>query len=178
MEINYLIILNKVIFYCEIIGCKKILLNKKIYWFIRKKIIIKKYKISIETANKRDYIKSSAIIDKSHIFFGYFHLLYPQYKSYILKDEILRNLPIIKTNPNNIYIYIRSGDIFKKFHKGYFQPPLCFYKKILNYFKFKKIFIIAEDSNNPVINKLLVQFPNVIYNKNSLIYDISYLSFG
>ena len=175
---NQLIILNKVIFYCKIIKCKKILLNKKIYWFIRKKIIIKKYKISIEIANKKDYINRNAIIDKSLFFFEFFNYLYPQYNSEILKNEILRNLPKIKTSKNNIYIYIRSGDVFKKFHKSYFQPPLCFYKKILNYFKFKKIYIIAENSNNPVINKLLAQFPNIIYNKNSLIYDISYLSFA
>ena len=170
--------MNKVIFFCEIIRCKKILLNKKIYWFIKKKIKIKKYKISIETADKKRYINNNGIIDKSPFFFGFLNYLYPKYKSEILKDEILRNLPKIIVNPNSIYIYIRSGDIFKNFHRSYFQPPLCFYKIILKYFKFKKIYIIAQNSNNPVINKLLAQFPNIIFNKNNLIYDASYLSFA
>ena len=34
---NQLIILNKVIFFCEILKCKRIILNKEIYWFIKKK---------------------------------------------------------------------------------------------------------------------------------------------
>lgn len=60
----------------------------------------------------------------------------------------------------------------------YSQAPLCFYKKILNFFKFNKIHLIAENKNNPVITKLLQQYPNVIFNKNSLKIDIAYLSYS
>lgn len=175
---NQLIILNKVIFYCEIIKCKKVILNKNIYWFLRKTIIDKKFKMSIKISNIKEYINTYTIIDKTNLFFGFFNHLYPQFNSEILKNEILSNLPKIKTNPNNIYIYIRSGDIYKIFNSNYFQPPLCFYEKILYNFKFKKLYIIAENSNSPVINKLLIKFPNIIYNKNSLIFDISYLSYA
>ena len=59
--------------------------------------------------------------------------------------------------------------------KYYSQPPFCFYKEILNNFEFKKIYIIAENKNNPVINKLINQFPKIIYKENSLKIDISYL---
>ena len=67
-------------------------------------------------------------------------------KFYIFKKEILKNLPKIKTNKNDLYIHIRGSDIFKNknpyFAPDYAQPPFCFYQKILNTFKFRKIIII------------------------------------
>ena len=73
-------------------------------------------------------------------------------------------------------IHIRSGDIFKNYiNKHYSQPPLCFYQKILKNFKFKKIYIVAINDNNPVINHLLKEFPNIIYNKNYLSIDLALL---
>ena len=57
-----------------------------------------------------------------------------------------------------LYLYIRGGDIFLESctHniRGYFQPPLCFYEKILDNFKFNKVFILSQDSLNPVIPKI------------------------
>ena len=44
---NLLIILTKIISYCQIFECKKIILDKNNYWFIRNKIKIKKYKFII-----------------------------------------------------------------------------------------------------------------------------------
>ena len=41
---NIIIILNKVLFYCEIIKCKKIILNKKNAWYIKNKIVDPEYK--------------------------------------------------------------------------------------------------------------------------------------
>ena len=78
-----------------------------------------------------------------------------------------------KNNRNDLYIYIRSGDIFLTAHPNYSQAPLCFYQKIL--VTFRNIYIIAENKNNPIIDKLLNLFPNVVYNKNPLLIDISYL---
>jgi hypothetical protein len=175
---NQLILLNKVIFYCEILGCKKIILNKKHYWFIKNKINYKKYKMSLQIGNINDYKKDGIIIDKSPNFFWYFNYIIPQFRSEILKKEILKNLPKIKTKSNDIYLYIRSGDIFEHYLKYYFQPPLCFYQNILNNFQFKNIYIIAENKKNPVIQNLLNIFPNIIFNKNSLKYDISYLAYA
>lgn len=92
-----------------------------------------------------------------------------------MKIEILRNIPKIINNKKDLYVYIRSGDIFIFPEHHYSQAPLCFYQKILNYYKFRKIYLIAEDKNNPVIQKLLEQYPNIIYNQNSLKIDIAYL---
>lgn len=73
-------------------------------------------------------------------------------------------------------MHIRSGDIFSTWiHRPYAQPPLCFYKAILKNFKFNKIYIIAENNNNPIIDKLLNKYNNVIYSQNSLKLDISLL---
>ena len=177
---NQIILLNKVIFICEILGCKRIILNKDIYWFIKTKIIYKKFKMCIEVGDEKDYIKKNIIIDRSNNFFWFFNYIKPKFRTEILKEEILRNLPKKNTDPNTLFIYIRSGDIFTNelMQFKYFQPPLCFYHKILNTFEFQNIVIIAEDKKNPVIDKLLIEFPSILYKNNSLIDDISYLLYG
>ena len=35
---NQFILLNKAIFYCELLGCKRIILNEKFFWYIKSKI--------------------------------------------------------------------------------------------------------------------------------------------
>ena len=75
-------------------------------------------------------------------------------------------------------MYIRSGDIFLRFKntiKNYCQPPLCFYIKILDKFKFRKVFIISEDRLNPIIPIMLRKYSYIIHEKNNLKLDISYL---
>jgi hypothetical protein len=98
---------------------------------------------------------------------------------YVFRKEILNNLPKVKINCNDLYIYIRGGDIFRKLSKTspyYIQPPLCFYKSILNQFIFRKVIIISEDTSNPVISILIKKYQFTKYNKNNLKLDISYLA--
>ena len=95
----------------------------------------------------------------------------------MIKNEIKKNLPHVKIEPNDLYIHIRSGDVFNpKYEGNYAQPPLCFYQNIINNFEFKNIYIIAENKNNPVIDEILKEFPKVIYQQNSFSLDIAYLS--
>ena len=115
------------------------------------------------------------IIDKTDNFFYYSKYIQPQYRIDLFKNEILRNLPKVSTNPNDLFIYIRSGDIFVRPHQFYAQAPLCFYSKILDNYIFRKYYLIAENKNNPVISKILEIKPNIIYNRNSLQIDIAYL---
>ena len=176
---NQLILLNKAIFFCEILNCKRIILNKKIYWFIKNKIIYKKYNMIIEVGEESQYKNENLLIDKSSNIFWYFNLIFPHFRMEIIKEEILNNLPNIKVDQNELYIYIRSGDIFARFikrYKRYKEPPLCFYKNILKHFQFQNIYIIAENNNNPIIDKLLFLFPNIKYVKNNLKKDISILA--
>ena len=175
---NQIILIKNIIFYCQIIGCKRIILSEKNNWFIKNKIINKKYKMIIELKNKRNIQYNNLIIDKTTNFLYYKKYIKPEIKFELLKEEILKNIPKIKINSKDLFIYIRSGDIFIKPHHLYSQAPLCFYQIILNNFEFKNKYIISEDKNNPVIDKLLIQYPNLIYNKNSLKIDIAYLSYA
>ena len=173
---NLLIIISKVIFYCQLLGCKKIIIeNNKKTWFIKNKIIDKQHKLIIlaDKLNKEKNI--CTIFDKTSNFFYYSKYIFQKSKIGLLKSEILKNLPKVQTNKDELYIYIRSGDIFIKPHPPYVQPPFCYYKKILDNYEFKKIYLIAQNKNNPVINKLLKDFPYIIYNKQQLEVDISKL---
>ena len=174
---NQLILIQRVIFYCEILGCKNIILDKKNNWFIKNTIFIRKYNMSIkvdEEKNMKYY--NDVIIDKTLNFFYYKSLIIPENRINILKNEILNNLPAISIDKNDLFIYIRSGDIFNNNpHPGYIQPPLCYYKKILDNMIFHKIYLITQDNYNPIIDKLLNQYNYIIYKQNSLQVDIAYL---
>ena len=41
---NQILILNDIIFMCEILGCRKIILDKRYYWYIKKKLLIENLK--------------------------------------------------------------------------------------------------------------------------------------
>ncbi len=138
----------------------------------------KKYNITIETGVEEEYRNKNVLIDNSLNFFFYFKYLIPKIRPNVIKKEILRNLPKISVNNNDLYIYIRSGDIFQKRQTFYFQPPLCFYQNILYNFTFNNINIISENRNNPVIDNLLIQFPKISFKENPLKYDISYLIYA
>ena len=173
---NLLISLNNAIFMCEIVGCKKIFLEGDEF-LIKNKIFHPKYNMSIEPIYSRENLPNNTLIMDAAYFYYYRKHLKPENDFYVFKAEILNNLPKIETNSNDLYIHIRSGDVFENPPKiGYSQPPLCFYQKILREFKFRKIYIISEDKKNPIINFLLREFDNIIYNKNNLYLDISYLA--
>lgn len=175
---NQLKLINNAIFYCEILGCKRLILNKKSNWFIKNRINDKKYKMSIEVGEKNDYINKNIIIDYTGFMYFYVDIIKPEFKISLLKSEILKNVPYVEVNLNNLYIYLRSGDIFIHPHQLYAQPPLCFYEKIINSFQFKNIIIISKDKNNPIIDALLQRHSNIIYNKNSFKKDLSLLLYS
>ena len=173
---NMIIILNKVLFYCEIIKCKKIVLDQNKTWYIKNKIVNPEYNISIEIGDPKKYNSRNTIFDTSDNFLYYYAYIKPEFRAHILRNEILNNLPKVQVDINDLFIYIRSGDIFKIDNNHYAQPPLCFYKNIINnYNNFTKIYIISQDNINPVINKLIEEYPKINFNINSLRYDIAYL---
>ena len=170
---NIIIILNKILFYCEIIKCKRIVLDQNKAWYIKNKIFNPEYNISIEIGDPKKYDPKNTIFDTSDNFLYYYAYIKPEFRAYILRNEILNNLPKVEVNFNDLFIYIRSGDIFKINNTHYAQPPLCFYKNIINNFNnFTKIYIIAQDNINPVINKLIKEYPKIIFYNNSLRYDL------
>ena len=174
---NQLIRIFNTMFICEILKCKKIFIEKENNWYLKNKIINKKYKIFIEPKLKKSLDKLNIIIEETPFLFYFSYILLPIKRVNILRKEIMRNLPIPKVNYNELFIYIRSGDIFKGSNPNskYIQPPFCFYKNVLDNYKYKLTYIISENKNNPVIGKILDKYPNIIYNINSLKIDICYL---
>ena len=173
---NCIAFLNKIIFYCEIIKCKNIILNKDFYWFIKNNITISDYNITISVDDYKNYNNSIALIyDSWDLFFSFFKIK-PEIRIHYLRNEILLNLPKIVTHEKDLFIHIRSGDIFFSIiHSPYAQPPLCFYNDILTNFKFRSIYLISQDSRNPLIQKLLKLFPIISYSQKSIKEDISLL---
>ena len=170
--------LNKYIFYCEIIGCKSIILDKEVFPFIDKDIKIKNKTITIKFENKIKYEKYSNsyrnLLNLEN-FFGYKQKI----KINLIKDEIYQYLPQIHSSKNDLYIHIKGMDVFNdnltNEVQSYAQPPLCFYQNIIENYKFDNIYIISFDRNNPIIKKLVHIYPNIIFNNNDLKYDISFL---
>lgn len=176
---NQIIMISKIIFFCELLGCKKIILDKSTNWFIKNKIHYSQYNMSIETGYRFNYENKHTLIDLSTNWLYYFSYIKPELRIDVIKQEILNNIPNFVTNPKDLYIHIRSGDIFEKGMKYgksfYSQPPLCFYKMIISSFKFKSIYIIAINDNNPVINKLIQDIPSINYKQSNIKIDIAYL---
>lgn len=80
---------------------------------------------------------------------------------------------INKLPENDLVIHIRSGDIFvSNPHPGYVPPPLSYYTKEIDKYKYEKTHIICEDTINPVVNELRKLYKNVVYEKNTLEKDI------
>jgi hypothetical protein len=95
----------------------------------------------------------------------------------ILKDIcIFKNIfkDITPLGKNDLTIHIRSGDLFTKEypHALYVSPPLSYYTNIIGQNNYEKIYLIAEDTINPCINKLLELYPNIIFRLQSLEEDI------
>lgn len=176
---NYLICINNAIISCELLNCKRLIIEKNNALFINHTIFYRKYNFYIQPNQKFNYSNNnSLIIDDWFFFYLNFNCLGNSNRLIILKEEILNNLPKIKIHNDDLCIYIRSGDIFSTF-KGsiysYSQPPLCFYQNILNNFNFRHINIISENKLNPIIPILLYNYSFIKYKKKHLKYDVSYL---
>ena len=177
---NALIALNKAIFYCEIIKCKKIYIQKNNNYYIRNTIKDDKYNLIIEEIDSPNNIKNINYISKYFFPYYYFLGIKPEIRFSVFKNEILSNLPYFTADPNELYIHIRSGDIFLKPCKesSYAQPPLCFYKTIIDNNKFNRIYIISQNDLNPVINELKKAYKNIVYFKYYFEFDIVRLAKG
>ncbi len=174
---NRMVNLNNFIYYFEILGVKNIYLNNQHNWYIKDKIITKKYNISvapISEINCKDVKTVCMTLRGGYLFFP--TIIVPEVRIHLLKNEIRRNLPNVNIYPDDLVIHVRSGNIFKELVLSFYpQPPFCFYEYIISNNKFKNIYIISENNFNPVINKLISVFPNIIFKKNSIHIDISYL---
>lgn len=174
---NLIVFLNKILYYCEIIGCEYLILNKEKFWFINNTINNIFKNMEIKKGNHKFYKNSSVLYYKPwKIYSSFIYNIKSPIRIHFLRNQIINNLPKVKTNRDELYIHIRSGNVFKSyFHAKYSQPPYCFYSSILKKFKFKSIILTAKDSYNPVVKKLIKKFPTINYVKNDISKDISIL---
>ena len=178
---NNLIATNNYIFYCEIIGCHNIILSNNVSlrnWLIKDPIVIDKLNITIKKGSNIACQRENVFCPYEMNWNMYFpKIILPQIRTYLIKEEILKNLPLVYIHPDSLYIHIRGGDIWNiNPHPALGQPPLCYYEKIINNNNFKNIYIISNDKSNLIINALMNKHENIIHNMNNFQYDISLLS--
>ena len=166
---NAIFVINNLIYFCEILGCKNIYLYKG-YWFVKKPIYDKELNITISPLNTNIWNNQTSVYYTPNLSFyktiKLFIYNFIPVRTYILKNEIFSNIKLIDTKLEDLYINIRSGkDIFNNVHvhSYYFQPPLCFYQTIISMFNFSNIYIISNGRENPVVNYLLKLYNNIKY---------------
>ena len=100
-QINYfgnrMIILNNIIFYCEVLGCHKIILDdktKNLEWPIKNTTYIQKLNMTITLGSKVD-CNNGAVICQTEMYWDLFYpsFIKPQVRLQYIKEEILRNIP-------------------------------------------------------------------------------------
>lgn len=134
--------------------------------------------LEIEKLFKKYY--NPAIIKDKNNFFYRDKLPFPNEtynKNIEVRNKILQKAFLInninKLSENDLVIHIRSGDIFsERPHHKYVPPPLAYYTKQIGKYEYEKIYIICEDTINPVVNELLKLYKNAIWKKNTLEQDI------
>ena len=173
---NQICCLNNIIFYSEILGIKNLYLNSNIdYLYIKDKVTTDKINVELKQSDQINCQSENTIC--GHIYFDFFYPLVfkPTARAIILKNEIKRNLPKVNIDENDLYIHIRSGNVFEKNGNSYSPPPYCFYQKVLNNFKFRKIYLMSMDDKSPIIGKLMSDYPNIIHEFHSTGEDIATL---
>lgn len=147
--------LSNAIYLAEVFGISKIYIRNN-FCYIKKKII---------TSKGIEIIPSSRPPPKNSIKLGdkLFKMTYkgynPENRVYEFASETLKGVPKVRTNDNALYIHIRSGDAFNKNpNQHYGQPPLCFYESIIEKWNFNSIYVITDDTKNPVTKKLIERY--------------------
>lgn len=176
---NSLLALNNGMYYCEIVGCENIIVEPG-NWYIAQPLHIKEKNFTIFPYKKVDCSEEGVVCVNSEMFYFYkYKFMLPTINFKSLSDEIYRNIPEIKTNSNDLYIHLRSEDVFAKNnkHTSYAQPPLCFYQNIIENNNFRNIIIFSNGKENPVIQKLIDLYPEkVIFKFGNIKDDIGELA--
>lgn len=174
---NTMILLNNILFYSEILGIHNVYLNSEMNWPLKQNFSSSKVNVSLVFPCGTNLKNKTIIVFDPHLVYAQ-RVFRPEIRLNQLKNDIVKYLPKIYTYPEDLYIHIRGGDIFK-YKSGrntnYAQPPFCFYKNILYNFKFKNIYLLSEDRRNPNIPQLIKEFSQIIMTQNEMKTDISLL---
>lgn len=141
--------------------------------------------------NKVIKLEENIIYDKSDIYNTFFniknigcndpnpYLMKKYFNKYIypiMKMKLERNIEI--DNSEDLHIHIRAGDIFQGSgaHGAYIQPPLKYYKDIIESKKWEKIIVVYEDLGNPCVQALKnMNYNNIYFESNKLEKDLNIL---
>jgi len=153
---------------------------KKLKDVFPQSVLLNFFNLSVIEKYFNKYNNSEIITDNQTGFFDICRLPFPNdiFKQNIEEtNKILQKAFLInninKLPENDLVIHIRSGDIFNSNpHPGYVPPPLSYYTKEIDKYKYEKIHIICEDTINPVTNELRKLYKNAVYEKNTLEKDI------
>ena len=171
---NALIMLNNLINICEKIMCHNIISPGGLQSIIKKPIFYPEYNITIFPNRYRENISIDIMLTKHDAFWFNYRKKPHLNRLKIIREEVLNNIPKYIANPNDLYINIRSGDIFStRINHMYSQPPLCFYQKIINENNYSDIYILSNGHENPIVDKLLEIYPKIKYIHGKIEYDIS-----
>ena len=110
---NALIILNKLINICERIKCKNIIIPYGLRTIIKKPIYYQKFNITIFPYSYRKIIKIDIALSTNTIFYLKFRKESFKNRLYILREEIVNNIPkvdimqneLLKTNLKKLQLY-------------------------------------------------------------------------
>jgi hypothetical protein len=175
---NRMIMLSNMVYYIELLGEKKnIYINNAHHWFFKDKIVTDYVNIEMVNDTQMNCNDSETYCIQGCPWLLTPQVIWPEIRMKVFKNELMKNLPKVKTSPKDLYIHIRSGDIYSSYyvHRSYPQPPLCFYKSILNHNKYRNAYIITENNKSPIIKKLVKEYPQIILNFNSLRNDLAVL---
>ena len=94
----------------------------------------------------------------------------------ILRKYILPNCRLPQLDPMDVLvIHMRGGDIIQNNpppHPDYVQPPLSFYKQVIDDCPIKNIIIITEKIPNPCAKVIASMYPNCTIQTSSVTEDI------
>ena len=92
----------------------------------------------------------------------------------ILQKYILPNCRLQSLVPTEcLVIHMRGGDILEKSNPFYVQPPLSFYKRVIEDCPVKKIIILTEERANPCAKLIASEYSNCTIQSSKLIDDIT-----
>lgn len=176
---NALIMLNNLINICEKIRCKNIISPGGLQNIIKNPILYDKFNITIFPKYFENKTNIDIKLENDSIFYFRYKRQPHEIRLNIIKEEVLNNIPKFITRADELIINIRSGDIFINIiNKNYAQPPLCFYQKIINENMFKKIYILSNGHENPVVDELLKLYPKIKFIHGPIVFDISVIIYA
>ena len=148
---NNIVQLTNALIISEALGLENVYVPYN-FCMIKKTVTDKEKRINIIPSNS---IPDGATVIKFPLFRMSHYDSNPSEWTKIFASEILKNVHHFNTDNEDLYIHIRSGDVYRSNPSlRYGQPPLCFYESIIKRWGFKKIYILSEDTRSPVIKPL------------------------